>query len=332
MATVAPAPSSSRQRASAAAPATVADGDVRWVVSGVAGELARRLHASVLFIRVLFVIVGFALIWPVIGVYGAAALLLPQGDRRLPGWRNVVGLSRLGFLLLGIVALRGLSLDGSGVIGQGPSVWIPCGAAVLAGVTALFGTGRWAAESSDKRDRRLVIMSIPAVALAAIIAIGMIVVPAVRWELVLDLGLVALGVWLAWAARHDASALPVIPYLALALLAIVLAGSGARLQGGVGELRAAPRGLAPRHVAYRRAIGDETVDLSALRGAGRTASVRATRHCPPGARRHACSWPRTTRSTRSSSRARSNEPAASQRSSPTASRHSKHSPKHATTS
>jgi len=264
MATVAP----ERPRTSAPAPAAIPDRDVYWVVSGVAGELARRLRASATFIRVVVILAGVALGWPVIAAYAAAALLLPQGGRPLAGWRNLVALSRLGFLILMIVSLQGLSLDKYGVFGQGPAVWVPFGAVLLAGAIALFGTGRWAGESDDERDRRLLIASLPALALAAAVGIGMLVAPAVRWELVLDLGLVAGGVVLAWSGRRDVREMPVIPYLALALLAVVLAASGARLEGGMGDTRAAPRDLAALRPVYRRAIGDETLDLSALRGPG----------------------------------------------------------------
>lgn len=81
----------------------------------------------------------------------------------------------------------------------------------------------------------------------------------------LELGVVALGVLLAVTAWSGGER-PIVPAVILAVLAIALASSGARLQGGVGDVYARPANLASLHGTYRRAIGDMTLDLGALRG------------------------------------------------------------------
>ena len=244
-----------------------------WVIAGVAAEIARRLRASANFIRVVLVIVSYVWPWVMVGIYAGAALLLPHGGRRRPGWRNLVGLSRVGIVVLAIRLTSGsLSLDTSGTA---PAVWLTLGGAVLAGLVALFTSGRVAAQYDEARCRRVVIGWLPALVLATAIGVGLFAAPAVRWELVLELGVSALGVLLVlgWPAGDR----PILPVVMLALPAILLASSGARLQGGVGDVHIRPASLTALHGSYSHAIGDTTLDLTALRGGiGRVTSITAS--------------------------------------------------------
>ena len=226
-----------------------------WVVAGVAAELAVRLRASVGFIRVMLLVVGWAWFWPVLGVYASVALLLPRaGDRRL-GWRNAVAVARIGAWLAVLSPLFGeLSLDGSGLFGQGPSVWVPVGGAFLVGLAVLVMSGPSCPELDDAQARRIVVSLVPAAVLTVAIAVGILVAPGIRWELALDVGVLVLGAALALARWSAPSATPMAAAVLLAVLAIVLAASGARLQGGVGSTSARPRELTSLRRSYRRAV------------------------------------------------------------------------------
>jgi phage shock protein PspC (stress-responsive transcriptional regulator) len=273
MATVAPP---AADPGAAAPPAEPNDGDP-WVLAGVASALARRLGASTQFIRAMLVMAGWFWFWPVIAVYAVAALLVPHAGRRRPGWQNLVGVSRIAVLLVMAAFISAsLSFDNSGLFGEGPAVWIPFCGALLAGAIALFTSGRSAAQCGEARCREIVIGWIPAVVLTAAIAIGTLMAPAVRWELVLELGLVALGVALAVTGWRGAGGAGLVPAIILALIAVLLASSGARLQGGVGDTYARPAKLASLRHAYRRAIGDVTLDLRGLRGSRGNVTVAAS--------------------------------------------------------
>jgi len=175
-ATVAPSPLPTTTEAPPA-------GDITWLISGVAAELARRLRVSVGFVRVVLMIAAYAWLCQVMAVYAVAALLLPHGKSRRPGWRNLVGLSRVGIVVVGIELLSGpasLSFLSTGVFGQGPAVWIPFGGGMLAGMVALFTSGYAVTAYDEDRCRRIMIGWIPALLLAATIAVGMLVAPSVR--------------------------------------------------------------------------------------------------------------------------------------------------------
>lgn len=274
MATVAPPPPSPTMMA----PLEEATGDATWVISGVAAEVANRLRASVAFVRVVLVIVSYVWFWPVIVTYALAALLVPRAQRRRPGWLNLVALARLALVLIALrLVFPGLSLDKTGVFSEGPAVWIVFYGALLASFVALLTSGRSVAAYDEARCRRMVIAWVPSALLAVAVAGGMFIAPEVRWELVLGVGVFALGAALALGGWRGGRGHGLAPAAILALLAIVLAFSGARLDGGVGDTRARPETLASVRHAYRRAIGNVTLDLSRLRGSvGRVTSVDAS--------------------------------------------------------
>jgi phage shock protein PspC (stress-responsive transcriptional regulator) len=274
MATVAPPPPST----TVIAPFEDVPGDATWVISGVAAEVANRLRASVVFVRVVLGILAYVLFWPVIVAYAVAALVVPHSKSRRPGWHNLVGLARLGLVLIAArLVLPGLSFENTGLFGEGPAVWIAFCGALLAGFVALITSGRSVAGYDEIRCRRMVIASIPAAVLALAVGVGIFIAPEIRWELVLEVGVFALGAALAVAALRGARNHEIAPAAVLALLALLLAFSSARLQGGVGDTRARPATLTSVRHAYGRAIGNVTLDLSALRGSvGRVTSVDAS--------------------------------------------------------
>ena len=56
-----------------------------------------------------------------------------------------------------------------------------------------------------------------------------------------------------------------VPVALLAACAVLLASSGVRLQGGIGNRSLQPLAVTSSHPTYRRAIGNLTIDLSAMR-------------------------------------------------------------------
>ena len=183
----------------------------------------------------------------------------------------MVGLLRVGSFALFAFLTRSLALDGSGIFGQGPEVWVPLGGLLLIGWVGVLSAGR-IEPSGD--DRAIALAGLPALGLAGVVMIVIWLAPAVRADVVLDLGLVVVGGMLVlMPPRVTGRAVAYVPVAALAVVAVVCAFSGAELAGGIGETHVAPRN--PASVAsYRRAFGTVTFDASRWRGvAGRTERV-----------------------------------------------------------
>jgi hypothetical protein len=68
----------------------------------------------------------------------------------------------------------------------------------------------------------------------------------------------------------------VAPAMVALGVAALIAGSGARLEGGVGDLRVTPTAATGEPVVVRRAAGVVTVDLRRLRAAGEPISLEAS--------------------------------------------------------
>ena len=248
-----------------------------WIVAGVAAAIAPRLRLTPGTVRAVFVVLGIVAFWPVLAVYGACALVVPHVGRRRPGVTNLVGFVRLSVVAALIGLTPQLSLDQYGIFGAGEAVWIPVGGAVLAGAVALLAMRRPVSPGATAGDRRWMLSALPACLLAAVAVAGTILAPGVRFELVLALGLVAIGALVAVAGSRLDLPAALVSSAVVGLGALVLIGSGARLQGGVGDLTAAPRSVAQLAPAYRRAIGDLTLDLRGLRlGPGVAAHVSAS--------------------------------------------------------
>ena len=244
----------------------------RWVLAGVAAELAARLRASPTFIRVLILIAAYLQFWPTFGIYCVAALVLPHDGRRLPDWSNLVGLLRaLALMGVAVIGLATLSLDDS-VFNQSPPVWIAFGGVELLLWLVVLDSRRPAQAVPAHEDRRVVLSAAPPVAAALALAAVMELFPQAPVGRLLDLVLIVLGL-LGWVQGqrlntrvYTAACLP------LGLVALLLAGGGARLAGGVGKLIATPTSVRAGH-DYTRAVGLVRLDLGRLRpGSGQRTS------------------------------------------------------------
>jgi phage shock protein PspC (stress-responsive transcriptional regulator) len=242
-----------------------------WQVGGVAAELARRLRASVWFIRVLLVLA----LWlqPAVAfVYAAAALLVPRGASRVPRWSGLVALGRFGLLFAVFVPLSAGGLATDELADAGPEVWLPLAALTAAGLLVLVLSGRSFAVVDEARCRRLVLDALPAAGIAAVAGATLLLAPGVRAERVLAAGVVVLGVALVVRFRAEA----VVPALLLALAALLLASVDARLTGGVGDVRVLAPADAAGTLVVERAVGDVVVDLSQVRTPSGSLTVRAS--------------------------------------------------------
>jgi phage shock protein PspC (stress-responsive transcriptional regulator) len=229
------------------------------LVAGVAGGLADRLNAPVAFVRFMFGLAGWLMPWAIFA-YAAAALLVPAAGRNRPDWDNLIGVGRVGllFALPWVVAPPDLDLDDpAGPTGVSIAVYglLAVGATVLLSTDYVRGRPR-----SPEEARATVLAALPVAAFAAVIAAGVVLVPDVRWDRVVPLAAVAGGAALFFAGGREFVA-PAV--LALGAAAVVVA-SGARLEGGVGDVRLAPA-AAGEPIVAKRAVGDVEIDLSRLR-------------------------------------------------------------------
>lgn len=246
----------------------------RWLLGGVAAELAGWFSVPVGFIRVLLILA--AAVQPhFFDVYVLAALVMPPAGRRWPGWSNLIAAWRIGVLTL---LLRGMLGEGEGLLGglfdQGPQVWVPVGGVCLVGLAALLATGRAAVERDSVNDRRAVLATLPLVALVAVIALGVVFLPGLYWERVLAGLVVASGIALAVGGRH--LAVLIVPVAVLAGATLLMAAAGVQLRGGIGDGSFAPANAAAVPKAYRRAIGDLKLNLMALYAGSRPITVVAS--------------------------------------------------------
>ena len=244
----------------------------RWVLGGVAAELAARLRASPTFIRVLILIAAYLQFWPTFAIYCGAALVLPHDGRRLPDWSNLVGLLRaLALMGVAVVGLGTLSLDDS-VFSQSPQVWVAFGGVELLLWLVVLDSRRPAQTVRAQDDRRVVLSAAPPVAVALTLAAVMELLPQAPVGRLLELMLVVLGLF-GWAQAQRVSArVYTAACLPLGLVALLLAGGGAKLVGGFGNLTVTPTSSRAGH-DYTRAVGFVRLDLGRLQPAsGRWAS------------------------------------------------------------
>ena len=231
----------------------------RRVLGGACAELAWRLNAPVAFLRGL-VIVACWFSPRVTFVYVAAVLLIPHGARRWSGWENVIGGLRVGVLYGVLFATASGGVLGSPLFDQSPAVWITQGGLLLATLMALFASP--SIVGSDLRDREVALASLALIAVAGALVLGMVLAPAVRWEEVASAVVVFTGVVLIVGGRRARGLL--LPAVVAASGVVLLAASGARLQGGIGHTDVRPVRLATLAHSYRLAIGSLHLDLSGL--------------------------------------------------------------------
>jgi phage shock protein PspC (stress-responsive transcriptional regulator) len=233
------------------------------LVAGVAGGIADRLNAPVAFVR-FFILV--ATIWSpfVFAAYGAAALVLPAGGRNQPDWDNLVGAGRLALVL----AAPWLALWSPLAINEpidGSAGWVVAAVGLLAvGAVAMFSAD-YRREGGRTREeaRSAVLGALPAAACGLLLAAAIVLVPDVRWERFVPLVAIAGGAALLVAGRRE----HVAPALLVLAVAVVVVASGARLDGGVGDVRMKPADPRGEPIVVRRAFGDVELDLRRVRNA-----------------------------------------------------------------
>ena len=240
-------------------------GGSRWLVGGVAAELSDLLAAPVGFIRALMAVAILA--QPgLIYLYVLTALLIPRGGRRLPGWSNPIAAARVGLLYLlvrNLLSADGALVNNGGtVFSQGPAVWLPFAGATLFGVVMVAASGRPSAQRDPRHDRGVVLASVAVLAGLGVVALGVQFVPSLRWEWAVGVLAMVGGVALAAGGRRTQAAL--VPVVLLGICAALLLSAGVRLQGGFGDRTVTPGAANVLRPAYRRAIGNLTLNLTAL--------------------------------------------------------------------
>ncbi|MGA2469418.1 MAG: LiaF domain-containing protein [Solirubrobacteraceae bacterium] len=249
---------------------TVEPDGTAWIVGGVAAELGDRLEASVGFIRVLLVfalLIGGA---DVLYGYTLAALVIPRSGRRAPSWSNVIAAARIGLSIALVVALATAG-GGIDVFDRGPAVWLPIAGATLFGVVLVVASGAACARRDPRRDRAVALAILAALAGLGLVALAIELVPSLRWDWATGALAALAGVGLVTGGPRAKALL--VPAGLLAVLAVLLASAGVRLQGGIGDERFAPGNAGALQHSYRRAIGDVTLDLAALRPSATTHTV-----------------------------------------------------------
>jgi phage shock protein PspC (stress-responsive transcriptional regulator) len=242
------------------------------LVAGVAGGIADRLNAPVTFVR-LFIALAAAIWAPwTYVIYAGAALLLPAGDRDRPDWDNLVGAGRLG-LVLAAPWLASPPLDVGEPLGGTAGWWIASygllavGAAVMLSADYRRGRGR-----SREEARAAVLGALPVAGCVALLGAAILLFPDVRWERVAPLAAIAGGAVLLITGRREY----VAPAMLALAAAVVIVASGARLDGGVGDVRVAPASPGGEPVVVRRAVGDVAIDLSRLPRSAGSVAVEAS--------------------------------------------------------
>jgi phage shock protein PspC (stress-responsive transcriptional regulator) len=242
------------------------------LVAGVAGGIADSLNAPVAFIRFL---VAVATIWSpwVIAAYAGAALLVPARDRNRPDWDNLVGAGRVGLVFTAPWLAFPSQIVVNEPMGGSPGWYVASLGAFAVAAAVLFsadyrrGRGR-----SREEARATVLAALPLAASGLLLVAGLALLPDVRWERFVPLAAVAGGVALLVARRREYVA-PAL--LALAAAAVVVA-SGARLEGGVGDLRLKPGDPRGEPIVVRRAAGDVELDLRRVRNSAAPVEVEAS--------------------------------------------------------
>lgn len=247
------------------------------LIAGVAGGIADRLNASAGFIRVLLAFACFwALDW-VLAAYAIGALLIPPRGSDRPDWDNVIGLTRLGVLVVlpvfGDRAEVTLNEPFRGPAGW----WIAYYGLLTAGAVALL-TADYRRERPRTRDeaRAVVLAATPVVACFMALGAVLFLAPDVRWERLLPIvSLVGAAALLLATRGRSAAAFLAPAVLALGMVGIVTAAD-ARLQGGVGGRHVTPAPADGAPIVVRRAIGDLSLDLRRVTRDGRDAVVNAS--------------------------------------------------------
>ena len=232
------------------------------LVAGVAGGIADWLNAPVGFIRLVLLLVG-SRSPAVIAAYAVAALLLPPRGHNRPSWDNLIGLGRLGLLVVVPRVVFGES-DQSGFF-DAPSLWIPVLILALVGLLIFFSADYVrSAPPTDAEARATVLAAAPLCGFVAALGAAVVLFPEPRWDRYLPVAVLVAGGGLLVGAWRGTARPFVAPAVLAVVLVAVLVASNVRLEGGIGDASFTKTDAADGSLVVRRAYGDVTVDLRHL--------------------------------------------------------------------
>lgn len=243
------------------------------LIAGLAGGLADWLNAPVAFVRILLLVATAVAPW-LPALYAAVALVLPARGRNRPDWDNVVGVARLGLVFAVAKLVTPTPFYSDEPIHGSIGWWVAFAGLLVAGAAALLSADyRRGRPRTSREARTTVLAALPVAAAVLALALGVVLVPEVRWEPFLPLAALIGAVALLAAGGKRA-------FVAPALLALALAGliipANARLEGGVGTVRLVPSPPDDGRIEIRRAVGSVNIDLKRLAHAQRPTTVEAS--------------------------------------------------------
>jgi phage shock protein PspC (stress-responsive transcriptional regulator) len=208
-----------------------------------------------------------------LGLYGAAALLMPAAGQRRPGWDNLAALLRVGALVLIFSSAGGGSLF-LFASGDPISFWLPQNIlGLVALVLVLVEAQRpW----QPQRDQIVVLAAAPFVLCGTFLVAGIWLAPDVEWQRFVPIVPVAAGGALLIAARSKAGTALLAPAVVAVAITGTVVASGAQLRGGVGDVTVRPRTAAEVPARLQRAAGDVNIDLSKLEPSRKLIVIRAS--------------------------------------------------------
>src|SRR3954470_18237019 len=228
------------------------------VLGGVCGGLARYLNVDPVIVRVVAVVLAF-FGGAGIAAYLAAWLLIPSDDPEASVHRGrVATLAGVGFLVLALAAVlpfRGWGWgDGVGLV-------------VCLGLIGLAGLGVWwVASGSERPDGtgdilRRAGLGLAILALCCLLALGGAWAAAVGGDVAVAIAVIVAGVAIVAGGFLGGGRWLILPALALALPAGVVAAADLDVKGGVGDRIYRPSDGADLRDRYRVGVGRLVVDL-----------------------------------------------------------------------
>ena len=235
------------------------------VIAGVCGGIARRYDLDPTLVRV--GAVAGVILWGASAVlYLAALLLMPEEDAEgapaRPASPPLVGRNRT-LAAIGVVVLvlvGGPILLGLGFAAAG--IALPFALLILAGLgVAWMVTGRKPAGADAGQVARLTLLGLGVLGLLFLLAVGSFWGAAAGGDEIVAGAVIVAGVALVASAFARPARWLILPALALAIPAALVAAAGIDLDGGVGEKRYRPANVADVRDHYEVGAGSLTVDL-----------------------------------------------------------------------
>lgn len=242
------------------------------VVGGVCGGIARHIGLDSGLVRIGFV-VGLLLWGATAVVYVAALLLVPDephggaadGGPEGPGAGAAVTASDRNRVLTAIGVVVLVLVGGPIVLGLGLAaggLLLPFALLALAGLgTAWLVTGRRPPSGDAGALARLTLLGLGVLALLFVLSVASFWAAAAGGDAIVAAAVVAAGLALVASAFARPARWLILPALAVAIPAGVVAAAGVDLDGGIGEKRYRPAALADVRERYELGVGSLTVDL-----------------------------------------------------------------------